>query len=124
MTGFGKVIAFGIAALGSGTAYAWEADVEKVELRQADDGSYTFDVTVSHADEGWSHYADGWEVIGPDGEVLGKRELMHPHVEEQPFTRSLGGVRISDGIGVVTIRAHDNQHGYGGAEVEVALPER
>ncbi len=46
-------------------------------------------VTLAHPDTGWDHYADGWRVETEDGTVLGTRELLHPHVEEQPFTRSL-----------------------------------
>jgi len=47
-----------------------------------------FDVTLSHADTGWEDYADGWRVELEDGTVLGTRVLGHPHVNEQPFTRS------------------------------------
>ena len=54
----------------------------------------TFSVTLEHADEGWSHYADQWEVLSLDGNLLGKRVLHHPHENEQPFTRSLSGVAI------------------------------
>ena len=43
-------------------------------------------VTVQHADTGWDHYADAWEVLAPDGTVLGTRTLLHPHTDEQPFT--------------------------------------
>lgn len=85
-------------------------------------GGYRFDVTLRHADTGWDHYADAWEVLGPDGTVLAKRVLLHPHVDEQPFTRSLAGVKIPAGIARVRIRAHDSVHGYGGREMEVALP--
>jgi hypothetical protein len=101
---------------------AGEADVIGVEVGRSPDGTYAFDVTVRHADEGPRHYANGWEVLAPDGTVLGTRMLHHPHVSEQPFTRSLDGVEIPDGIGEVTVRAHDGVHGYGGAEVTVELP--
>lgn len=76
-------------------------------------GVYSFDVTLRHADSGWDHYADGWEVVAPDGEILGKRTLYHPHVNEQPFTRSLSGVTVPEGFDHVEIRAHDKVHGYG-----------
>jgi len=82
-----------------------------------------FDVTLRHADEGWDHYADLWEVTGPDDEVLGTRVLAHPHVREQPFTRSLAGVAIPESVRSVTIRARDSVHGRGGAEVELAIPD-
>ncbi|MFA8384806.1 MAG: hypothetical protein ACEPO2_04235 [Pelagibaca sp.] len=46
-------------------------------------------VTLAHADTGWDHHADGWRIEAEDGTIIGTRELLHPHVEEQPFTRSL-----------------------------------
>jgi len=106
----------------AGTAFAGEADVVGVEVSKESAGSYRFDVTVAHGDEGWDHYADAWDVVAADGTVLGTRVLLHPHESEQPFTRSLGGVAIPDGITEVTLRAKDNVHDYGGAEVTVALP--
>ena len=81
-----------------------------------------FFVTIRHADEGWEHYADRYEVLAPDGSVLATRVLQHPHVEEQPVTRALDGVRIPAGIARVRVRAHDLVHGYGGAEVSVEIP--
>jgi hypothetical protein len=107
--------------LGPGRAGAGEADVVAVEAVQESPGTWRFDVTVAHADEGWDHYADRWEVLAPDGRVLGTRVLLHPHVGEQPFTRSLGGVAIPAGIDHVVVRAHDSVHGLGGAEMTVTL---
>jgi hypothetical protein len=103
-------------------AHAGEADVIGVEAMKLADGAYRFDVTLSHSDEGWEHYADKWDVVGPDNSVLGTRTLYHPHVDEQPFTRSLSGVKIPAGISEVTIRAHDSVHEYGGRVVTVVLP--
>ncbi len=104
-------------------AGAGEADVLAVEIARTATGVYRFDVTVRHADSGWDHYADRWEVRDAGGAVLATRVLLHPHVAEQPFTRSLGGVRVAQGEGEVTVRAHDSVHGYGGAEVTVAIHE-
>tara|TARA_R110002020_G_scaffold59497_3_gene162181 strand:+ start:2074 stop:2451 length:378 start_codon:yes stop_codon:yes gene_type:complete len=103
---------------------AGEADVLEVAVTPDGQGVYRFDVTVRHADEGWDHYADRFEVVAPDGAVLGVRKLLHPHVDEQPFTRSLSGVAVPAGTGRVTVRAHDSVHGGGGAEVAVELPGR
>jgi hypothetical protein len=100
---------------------AGEADVVGVKASAGKDVTWSFSVTVRHDDEGWDHYADRWEVLGPDGEVLATRVLYHPHVEEQPFTRSLGGVKIPKGVKEVVIRAHDLVHGYGGEEAMVTL---
>lgn len=101
---------------------AGEADVTDVRLKKDGKGTYQVSVTVRHADTGWEHYADKWDVLGPDGAILGTRVLLHPHVEEQPFTRSLGGLRIPEGVSDVTIRAHDKVHGYGGREMTVKVP--
>ena len=103
-------------------AGAGEADVEDVRVHSEGNGRWRFDVTVRHADEGWDHYADKWDVLAPDGTVLATRTLYHPHENEQPFTRSLGGVSVPESAATVTIRAHDSVHGYGGIEVEVTLP--
>jgi len=103
------------------SAHAGEADVVAAKYAKAPDGSYRFDVTVRHADAGWEHYADKWQVIGPDGTVYGERVLAHPHDNEQPFTRSQSGIAIPEGVSSVTIRAHDKQHGWGGAELTVEL---
>ncbi len=111
-----------VAALASGAALAGEADVVDAVLQRQADGTYTAEVAVRHADTGWDHYADRWEVVAPDGRVLGTRTLYHPHVEEQPFTRSLRGLEVPEGVTLVRIRAHDSVHGFGGVEVELEVP--
>ncbi len=83
---------------------------------------FRVDVTLLHPDSGWDHYADGWEVLAPDGTRLGFRELLHPHVNEQPFTRSLSGIAIPDGIGSVTIRARCNVDGWAAEKVDMVIP--
>ncbi|MBA5776748.1 hypothetical protein H2509_06355 [Stappia sp. F7233] len=104
------------------SAHAGEADVIQVRSTQASDGTWRFDVTVRHADDGWAHYADSFEILAPDKSVLGTRVLLHPHVTEQPFTRSIDGVVIPRDIRQVIVRAHDKVHGYGGEEQTVELP--
>ncbi len=104
------------------SAQAGEADVENVNVAVTGKDTFSFDVTVRHADEGWKHYTDKWDVVAPDGTVLGTRTLYHPHEDEQPFTRSLSGVKIPESINEVTVRAHDSVHGYGGQTVKVAVP--
>ena len=104
-----------------GPGRAGEVDVVNVVAQSSAAGTYRFDVTLSHADEGWAHYADGWEIRDGDGSVLAKRVLAHPHVNEQPFTRGLGGVRLPASLTSVTIAAHDSVHGYGGAEMTIDL---
>ena len=104
------------------TVGAGEADVLKVEVERTGDNSFHFDVTVLHNDEGWDHYADAFEILDPEGNILATRTLYHPHVNEQPFTRSIGNVEIPYGIGEVTVRARDSVHEYGGAEIAVKVP--
>lgn len=107
--------------LAASTAWAGEADVVGAKATSMGGGTWSFDVTVSHADTGWKHYADRWDVVGPDGKVLGVRKLFHPHETEQPFTRSLSGVRIPAGVKRVILRANDKVHGLGGKEFTVEL---
>lgn len=78
-------------------------------------------VTVEHADTGWDHYADGWEVQDANGNVLAYRKLMHPHVEEQPFTRSISGVVIPDGTREIFVKAHCSVDGWASDLVRVEL---
>jgi hypothetical protein len=111
-----------IGILSTNTVYAGEADVVDVSVKQTGKNVYSFSIGVRHADEGWSHYADKWDVVAPDGTVLGTRILHHPHVNEQPFTRNLSGVNIPNTIETVTIRAHDSVHEYGGKTVTVDVP--
>lgn len=83
-----------------------------------------FSVTLEHADTGWKHYANQWDVLTLDNEVIGTRVLYHPHVNEQPFTRSLSGVSIPASVKQVKIRASDLKHGYSKQEYLVDLPDR
>ncbi|MWB77002.1 hypothetical protein GLS40_03060 [Pseudooceanicola sp. 216_PA32_1] len=67
---------------------------------------WRIEVTLKHADTGWDHFADGWEVLDEAGNRIAYRKLHHPHVNEQPFTRSLPSVMIPDGTRRIFIRAH------------------
>jgi hypothetical protein len=79
-----------------------------------------FSVTLSHPDTGWDHYADGWRIELADGTVLGTRELVHPHVDEQPFTRSTS-VNLPDSVTRVFIRARCNLDGWNADAVAFEL---
>ncbi len=115
-------IAAAIALLSlPGAARAGEADVLKATARPSGGGTWTVSATIRHADAGWDHYADGFEVLAPDGTSLGVRVLYHPHVNEQPFTRSLTGVVIPEDVDRIVVRAKDSVHGHGGAEATVVL---
>lgn len=101
-------------------AFADEPTIDKVTATKSGMG-WRFDVTISHPDTGWDHFADGWEVVAADGTVLGFRQLMHPHVTEQPFTRSLNGVMVPDGVRKVFIRARCSVDGWTSDKVAVEL---
>ena len=111
-------------ALSAEAAQAGPADVLEVKVEAIAGGRYRFDVSVRHDDEGWKHFSNRWEIVAPDGKVLATRVLRHPHVEEQPFTRSLPSVELPAGVERVTVRAHDLVHGLGGKAVSVELPPR
>ncbi len=83
-----RLVLVGGALFFSITADAGEADVVAATATKTGENTYRFDVTVAHDDTGWDHYANVWQVIGPDGAIIGERILAHPHVNEQPFTRS------------------------------------
>lgn len=85
-------------------AHADAPTVAGVAVNQSDT-KWNFSVTLSHPDTGWNHYADGWRVETMSGEVLETRVLSHPHVAEQPFTRSLNAISIPAGTQNVQIRA-------------------
>jgi len=91
-------------------------EIRGVDARQSGD-AWSFNVTLAYPDTGWEDYADGWQVETPDGQILGLRILFHPHVGEQPFTCSMGGVVIPPGVNEVVIRSHSLVNGYG-PEVE------
>ena len=99
-------------------------EVSIVGVRVECPNSCTFSVTLEHADQGWNHYANQWDVVTLDGKLLKSRVLYHPHVDEQPFTRSLSGVLIPQGVSKVKIRARDSKHGYSDQEFIVELPGR
>lgn len=107
----------------AGPLMAGEADVINVMVVKTATDAYGFSVTVRHDDTDWEHYADKWEVLDIDQNVLATRILYHPHVDEQPFTRSLSAVKTPAAVRGVNLRAHCSVHGYGGQEFPVDLPQ-
>lgn len=106
----------------AGPALAEEPVIENVTARQEAGGTWRFDVTIRHPDTGWDHYADGWRVLDMQGNELGLRVLFHPHVNEQPFTRSLNGVAIPEGTTQVQIQARDLPEGWNKDTMVITLP--
>ncbi len=101
-----------------------EAIIESAQAVRQADGTWRAAVTLRHAETGWDDYADGWRVESGDGAILGNRPLLHPHASEQPFTRSLTGVRIPIGTTSVIVRARTSVEGWGEETREVRLVRR
>lgn len=114
----------GSLALFAPPASAGSADVISARVRCKPNRECTFQVTVFHVDQGRQHYANLWEIVAPNGTVLGTRVLTHPHVNEQPFVRVLNSVKVPPSITKVTVRAHDSRHGFGGAEMTITIPRK
>jgi len=108
-----------IMALLLRSMWANEAIVEEVKVTK-DKGMYNFSVRILHEDSGWEHYVNRYEILNEKGHLLATRILVHPHENEQPFTRTLNGVVMKD-LKKVYVRAHDSVDGYSKL-YEVTLP--
>jgi hypothetical protein len=86
-------------------AHAGEADVIVATAKRNADGTYRINATIKSRDTGWDYYAERFEVVTKDGRILATRILLHPHNDEQPFTRELDNVKIPAGVSEVTVRA-------------------
>lgn len=115
-----KILEMMMLGLFCSTVAAGEADVVDATVSCAQ--TCNFSATVRHADSGWDHYANRWDVVSLEGKVLATRTLLHPHENEQPFTRSLGGVKLPAGTRQVVIRAGDLVHGLGGKTITLDIP--
>ncbi len=115
-----RTIALFFALLGTGSAFAGAPEIVNANVTKQG-MSWRVEVTLLHDDTGWDHYADGWEVVDAEGKVLGYRKLLHPHVDEQPFTRSLSNLILPDGTREVFIRAHCSIEGWTGEPVRIEL---
>jgi len=100
---------------------AGESDVVDVTIESLGGGKFRINATLLHDDTGWDHYADRWDVLDESGQVIGVRELAHPHVNEQPFTRSVS-ITIPESVKTITIRSNDSVHETGGKTFEIAVP--
>lgn len=93
------------------------ADVIEVAV-SGSPGAYQLAVTLRSPDTGCEQYADWWEVLDAEGNLLTRRILAHSHVDEQPFTRS-GGPVEAGADDELWVRAHmhgeaTRPDGYGG----------
>ncbi|MDH5445762.1 MAG: hypothetical protein OEY52_09410 [Gammaproteobacteria bacterium] len=104
----------------SSVSLAGDVSIRHVEFQKSS-ADWTANVTLEHGDTGWKHYADAWRIVDTKGNVLGTRTLWHPHVDEQPFTRSLSGINIPTKTTKVYVEAHDKVHGWSKDRVLVDL---
>lgn len=100
---------------------AGEVAIEYAKLKSEGEGRWRISVTLRHQDVNRFHFADAWRIVAKDGTVIATRRMAHPHVEEQPFTRSLSGVKIPAGTRYVYVEAHDSEHGWSPDRLEVEL---
>jgi len=110
-----------VLLIASFTAQANEVEIVDVKAHQGSDKTWTFAVTLNHSDTGWDHYANEWQVIALDNKILATRTLYHPHVNEQPFTRNISGVKIPASKETVRIIAKDTVHGLAKTAMRVNL---
>lgn len=96
-------------------------DVVDAEVERTGE-AYRVSATISSPYDGPERYADAFRVLSPDGTVLGVRELLHDHAGEQPFTRSLDGVEIPEGVEEVIVEGRDLANGWGGETHRAAVP--
>ncbi len=110
------------ADIGPDTQNADHPDVLAAVLTSEGDRTWSLEVTLSSQYDSPGRYADGWRVLDADGKVLGVHTLTHDHADEQPVTRTQTGLKIPDGVDVVTIEGKDTENGFGGATLKVKVP--
>ena len=94
------------------TGAARFADVVAVAWTGSE-GAWTFTVTLRSPDVDCKQYADWWELVSPEGQLVYRRILDHSHPDEQPFARSGDPVDVAQDQALV-VRGHMNGAGYGG----------
>ncbi|MEL6870527.1 MAG: hypothetical protein AAFO81_12065 [Pseudomonadota bacterium] len=85
--------------------------VTEVNVHESEIGQFVFSVTIRSEDTGCDRYADWWEIVTEDGELLNRRILAHSHVTQQPFTRSGTAISLNKDATVI-VRAHMQPDGY------------
>ncbi len=94
----------------AGALFQGVSQVTNIEI-SGEEKAYTFEVTIESPDTGCDQYADWWEVVDLDGNLVYRRILDHSHVTEQPFTRSGENVELAENKEVY-VRMHMNNSGY------------
>lgn len=120
------------AAVSATEKVAGDADVASVFALQAEDSTWTFHVRLEHEDVNWEDYADGWDVILPDGTTVKPdkfsgftKGIRQPHVDKKrPNLRTQQGIVLPEDTNTITVRAHDKKGGWGGKQIVVDLNQR
>ena len=97
----------------STSIFDFNAQVIEVTI-SGESNAYTINTTISSPDTGCDQYADWWEIIDLEGNLIYRRILTHSHVDEQPFTRSGSNIPLKN-EDEVYIRVHMNTTGYASA---------
>jgi hypothetical protein len=105
-------------------ATAGEADVVAVavERHPGTEDVFDFRVTIFSNDRSDDYRADAFEVLAPDGRLLGRHDLPAPHLTEQPFTSVLEALKVPVGVERVTVRVRHKPRGYDGQTVTIQMP--
>jgi hypothetical protein len=96
-----------------GTTQPVFADVESVGF-SGGNLDYQIAIEISSPDTGCEQYADWWEVVTAEGDLVYRQVFDGPHLDEQPFTVIQPGVPLESNVPYL-FRAHMHPHGYGGA---------
>ncbi|MEM9274723.1 MAG: tetratricopeptide repeat protein, partial [Cyanobacteria bacterium P01_F01_bin.143] len=90
--------------------------------------NYTFDVTIYSPDRDCDYYADWWEVLDEEGNLLYRKVFQKQHVDKQPF-KSIGEYINIKSDQVVIVRAHmhtnsSNDTGYEAKQVWIGSVDK
>lgn len=102
--------------------FAGEVKILTADFKHTGDQTWNVSVTLKHADSSWDHYADDWRIVDTGGKIIADRVLAHPHIDEQPFTRSQGQIRLPTSD-MIYIEAHDKRHGWAPQRLPVDMSQ-
>jgi hypothetical protein len=103
--------------------FAGGADVIDGKITRDSNGRYSVFATIQHNDEEPKHFVNKFQVLTPDGKVIGEMYFLESHLHEQPFVGMAQSVKVPDGVRELRLRAHDRLHGYSGKEFKLKVPE-
>lgn len=94
----------------AGAIFQGVTQVTNIEV-SGEEKAYTFRVTIESPDTGCDQYADWWEVVDLEGNLIYRWILDHSHITEQPFTSSGENIEVAEAKEVY-VRMHMNNSGY------------